>query len=155
MQAPALRDREGFDQHVCAYGSGEGNVHEIAHLAEAGRNIAKDDGPFSWVLMAARRARTSVVIGGGFVGLSCALSLQRIGRRVRLLDRVPTAHHGAASYGNAGTMAVYANVPVNSPSLLRKLPSCCIGELGLGSGFGLGLGLGLGLADECEWVLPN
>ena len=68
-------------------------------------------------------ARTSLVIGGGFVGLSTALHLQRLGRRVLLLDRhAISSATAAASYGNAGTMAVYANVPVNSPSVLRNLP---------------------------------
>ena len=62
------------------------------------------------------------VVGGGFVGLSCALHLQRLGRRVLLLDRAAVPHAGSASHGNAGTMAVYANVPVNSPDVLRNLP---------------------------------
>ena len=69
------------------------------------------------------RARKSVVVGGGFVGLSSALHLQKIGRSVTLVDRANAGSAAAASYGNAGTMAAYACVPVNSPSLLRKLPS--------------------------------
>jgi glycine/D-amino acid oxidase-like deaminating enzyme len=68
-------------------------------------------------------ARKTVVIGGGFVGLSSALHLQRIGRQVTLVDSGKVGSAVAASYGNAGTMAAYANVPVNSPGLLRKLPS--------------------------------
>ena len=67
-------------------------------------------------------AKSAVVIGGGFVGLSCALHLQRIGRRVVLVDRGSVGGAQSASYGNAGTMACYANVPTNSPSLFRKLP---------------------------------
>lgn len=66
--------------------------------------------------------RHCVVVGGGFVGLASALHLQRLGRRVTLVDRTHISSAAAASYGNAGTMAEYANVPVNSPSLLRKLP---------------------------------
>ena len=68
-------------------------------------------------------SRCTVVIGGGFVGLASALHLQRIGRRVILVDRAAIGRASAASYGNAGTMATYACLPVNSPSLLRKLPS--------------------------------
>ena len=68
-------------------------------------------------------SKKSLVIGGGFVGLSSALHLQRIGRQVTLVERTSISSAAAASYGNAGTMAAYANVPVNSPSLLRKLPS--------------------------------
>ena len=86
------------------------------------------------VLVDARRLTTmrvpkkSVVIGGGFVGLASALHLQRIGRQVTLVERGPIGGAAAASYGNAGTMATYANVPVNSPSLLRKLPSLLLDE---------------------------
>ena len=73
-------------------------------------------------------ARRSVVVGGGFVGLASALHLQRIGRRVTLVDRAPVGSAAAASYGNAGTMAAYANVPVNSPTLLPKLPGLLLDE---------------------------
>ena len=69
------------------------------------------------------QARKSVVIGGGFVGLASALHLQRLGRQVTLVEAASLGSSAAASYGNAGTMAIYANVPVNSPSVLRKLPS--------------------------------
>ena len=74
-------------------------------------------------------ARHSVVIGGGFVGLSTALHLQAIGRRVTLVESSSEIGGGAScSYGNAGTMAVYANVPINSPSLFRKLPKLLLGD---------------------------
>ena len=58
----------------------------------------------------------AVVVGGGFVGLSAALALQRAGAgHVRLLERAPGDPRRAASHGNAGTFAPYANVPVNAP----------------------------------------
>jgi D-amino-acid dehydrogenase len=69
-----------------------------------------------------QRARSSLVIGGGFVGLSCALHLQRVGHRVTLLDKHTIGGPNSTSSGNSGTMAVYANVPINSPNLLLKLP---------------------------------
>ena len=75
-------------------------------------------------------SRTSVVIGGGFVGLASALHLQRAGRRVMLVDRAAIGGAAAASYGNAGTMAAYAAVPVNSPAVLRNLPSMLLDETG-------------------------
>lgn len=57
------------------------------------------------------------------MGLSTALHLQRMGRRVTVVDSSPRIGGTAsASYGNAGTMAFYANVPVNSPSLFQRLP---------------------------------
>ena len=69
-------------------------------------------------------SRKSIVVGGGFVGLASALHLQRVGRQVTIIEASKNiGGAAAASYGNAGTMAAYANVPVNSPSLFRKLPS--------------------------------
>ena len=68
-------------------------------------------------------AKSSVVIGGGFVGLSCALHLQRVGRRVTLLDRFGAGAATSASYGNAGTMACYANVPTNNRGNGRRRDS--------------------------------
>ena len=76
------------------------------------------------------QARKSVVLGGGFVGLASALHLQRLGRQVTLVDPMKPGSAAAASYGNAGTMARYANVPVNSPSVLRKLPSMLFDQTG-------------------------
>jgi len=72
------------------------------------------------------RHRHSIVVGGGFVGLSAALHLQKIGRTVTLLESAPSiGTSGSCSYGNAGTMAMYANVPVNdsAPSLLQTFPT--------------------------------
>ena len=43
---------------------------------------------------------TALVIGGGIVGLACALQLQRLGLRTTLLEA--KAQPAAASYGNAG-----------------------------------------------------
>ena len=93
-------------------------------------------------------SKSSVVVGGGFVGLSCALHLQRIGRRVTLLDRFGVGHASAASFGNAGTMARYANVPTNSPGLLRRLP----GLLSDGDG-PLSVAWGAHLARMAPWSL--
>lgn len=76
------------------------------------------------------QARKSVVVGGGFVGLASALHLQRLGRQVTLVDPTKPGSAAAASYGNAGTMATYANVPVNSPSVLCKLPSMLFDQTG-------------------------
>ena len=80
------------------------------------------------------RQKHSLIVGGGYVGLSTALHLQRIGRRVTLIDS--SAQIGGAascSYGNAGTMAVYANVPINSPSLFRTLPKYFLRNFSLDS----------------------
>ena len=60
------------------------------------------------------------VIGAGFVGLSTAYWLMRDGHQVTLVD--PAGVAGGASFGNAGTFANYACIPVNNPTVFRDLP---------------------------------
>lgn len=60
------------------------------------------------------------VIGAGFVGLSAAYWLTRDGHQVTLYD--PAGAAGGASFGNAGTFANYACIPVNNPTVFRDLP---------------------------------
>ncbi|MFB9148274.1 NAD(P)/FAD-dependent oxidoreductase [Roseovarius ramblicola] len=60
--------------------------------------------------------RTIVVIGAGICGLSSAIWLRRAGHAVTLVDR---DYPGAgASQGNAGLLAQWAIVPVNTPDLI-------------------------------------
>ena len=60
--------------------------------------------------------RTVIVIGAGICGLASAIWLNRAGHRVTLIDR---DHPGAgASHGNAGLLAQWGIVPVNTPGLL-------------------------------------
>ena len=61
------------------------------------------------------------VIGAGVVGLAVAQRLQAAGREVVLID--PADPGSGASYGNAGTIADYAVMPVGTPDVLRNLPS--------------------------------
>ncbi len=61
------------------------------------------------------------VIGAGVVGMTIALRLAREGREVAVIDPEPPG--SGASYGNAGTIADYAVMPVGSPDVLRNLPS--------------------------------
>ena len=60
------------------------------------------------------------VVGAGVVGLAIAEALVSEGREVLLLD--PNAPGSGASYGNAGTIADYAVVPVGTPQVLWGLP---------------------------------
>jgi D-amino-acid dehydrogenase len=61
-------------------------------------------------------SRNIVVIGAGICGLSAAIWLRRGGHAVTLLDR---DHPGAgASFGNAGLLAQWGIVPVNTPDLI-------------------------------------
>ncbi|MEL7543183.1 MAG: FAD-binding oxidoreductase [Pseudomonadota bacterium] len=61
-----------------------------------------------------------MIAGAGIVGVSCALWCQRAGLNVTLADQSPPG--SGASFGNAGTIATYGCVPVNSPALFRSLP---------------------------------
>ena len=66
------------------------------------------------------------IIGAGVVGLAIAESLTSEGREVVLIDPNPPGDvisQNAASYGNAGTIADYAVLPVGTPDVLRNLPS--------------------------------
>jgi D-hydroxyproline dehydrogenase len=60
------------------------------------------------------------VIGAGVIGLTVALRLAGQGRHVALIDPAPPG--SGASYGNAGTVADYAVMPVGTPDVLRDLP---------------------------------
>ncbi|HLS69569.1 MAG TPA: FAD-dependent oxidoreductase [Kiloniellales bacterium] len=57
------------------------------------------------------------IIGAGFLGLSSAYWLRRDGHQVTLFD--PRGAAGGASFGNAGTFATYACIPVNNPGVFR------------------------------------
>lgn len=61
------------------------------------------------------------VIGAGVVGLTIAQRLLTEGCEVVLCDPAPPG--SGASYGNAGTIADYAVMPVGTPEVLRNLPS--------------------------------
>ena len=69
--------------------------------------------------------RTDItVLGGGVIGLSIALRLLNAGREVVLID--PEEPGTGTSFGNAGTIAEYAVLPVGSPEIIRQLPSLCL-----------------------------
>ena len=61
------------------------------------------------------------VIGAGVVGMASALRLAAEGREVVMID--PAEPGSGASYGNAGTVADYAVMPVGTPDVLKNLPS--------------------------------
>ena len=61
------------------------------------------------------------VVGAGIVGICNAFFLQKSGFDVTVFDK--EAPGSMTSYGHACTFADYANVPVNSPSLFKQIPS--------------------------------
>ena len=72
--------------------------------------------------MTLTRLETEIaVVGAGVVGLAIAHRLARAGHEVLLIDPEPPG--SGASYGNAGTIADYAVMPVGTPEVLRALPT--------------------------------
>lgn len=69
-----------------------------------------------------------VVVGGGIVGLSIAITLQAEGVSVTLLDQATVG--SGASHGNAGHIATEQVFPVAEPSVLKHLPSMLFDPLG-------------------------
>ncbi|OWK19758.1 hypothetical protein AJ88_39540 [Mesorhizobium amorphae CCBAU 01583] len=70
--------------------------------------------------MAASETVEIAIVGAGVVGLATALRLAGEGREVLLID--PNEPGSGASFGNAGTIAEYACMPVGNPGVLRALP---------------------------------
>ncbi|MER9891796.1 FAD-binding oxidoreductase [Mesorhizobium sp. M0119] len=70
--------------------------------------------------MAASETVEIAIVGAGVVGLATALRVAVEGREVLLID--PNEPGSGASFGNAGTIAEYACMPVGNPAVLRALP---------------------------------
>jgi D-hydroxyproline dehydrogenase len=93
--------------------------------------------------------RTEIaVIGGGVIGLACALRLAEGGYEPVLIE--PAAPGSGASHGNAGTIADYAVMPVGTPSVLRSLPSLLLDR---NSPLAIRRSAILGLAPWLIWFL--
>lgn len=58
-----------------------------------------------------------IVIGAGINGVSTAIWLRRAGHEVTLLDK--DGPGAGASFGNAGLLAQWAIIPVNTPGLMK------------------------------------
>jgi D-hydroxyproline dehydrogenase len=69
----------------------------------------------------AHPVHSAIVIGGGIVGLACALQLQRRGIRTLVVE--PEVATRAASWGNAGHLAIEQVEPLASRRTLRSFPS--------------------------------
>src|SRR3954470_11403216 len=66
----------------------------------------------------------AVVVGGGVVGVSTALHLQRSGRQVALVER-NTPGSGASGH-NGGVINVGECVPTGTPGTLRSIPQLAL-----------------------------
>lgn len=60
------------------------------------------------------------VIGGGVVGMSCALALQADGHEVSVIEPGPVGE--GASWASCGCIAVGEVVPLSQPGMLMKVP---------------------------------
>lgn len=72
--------------------------------------------------------RHIVVIGGGIIGVSCALHLQAAGHDVTLIDAQDPGE--GASKGNAGVLAIDSCLPLGAPDLIWKVPGMLLDPLG-------------------------
>ncbi len=68
------------------------------------------------------------IIGAGIVGVSCAIHLQRLGKKVMLIDREGPGE--GTSYGNAGVLACCSIVPVVTPGIMLKAPKMLFSQDG-------------------------
>lgn len=71
---------------------------------------------------------TAVVVGGGIVGVCCALYLQREGYRVTLID--PAAAGDSTAKWSCGQMAVSEVIPLSKPGILKKIPGWLLDQKG-------------------------
>ena len=68
------------------------------------------------------------VIGGGVVGASCALFLQRDGHKVTLID--PAEPGTKTSYGNACSISASAVLPTATPGIIKQVPAMLMDPAG-------------------------
>ncbi len=85
--------------------------------------------------------KTIGIVGGGVVGLSCAVALLDRGHDVSVFER--DADYNAASWGNAGHIAVEQVEPLASPSAVRSVPKRL---------FSAGGALGLPVSMAAHWL---
>ena len=68
------------------------------------------------------------VVGAGIVGICTAYFLQKTGFSTTIIDKEDPGT--MTSFGHACTFADYANIPVNSPSLFKDIPSMLVNKDG-------------------------
>ena len=79
-----------------------------------------------------------IVVGAGIVGMSTALWAQKEGLKTLLCDANPPG--SGTTYGSACTIATYACIPVNHPSIFSSLPYLLSSQdspLSFNMGFGI------------------
>ncbi|HEY2347072.1 MAG TPA: FAD-dependent oxidoreductase [Xanthomonadaceae bacterium] len=59
-----------------------------------------------------------LIVGGGVIGLACALELQRAGRQVRIVEQQRVG--SGSSHGNCGTLTPSHAAPLAAPGVIAK-----------------------------------
>ncbi|WP_160109441.1 NAD(P)/FAD-dependent oxidoreductase [Pseudomonas izuensis] len=84
--------------------------------------------PLQSVAQAPVLLEKAVVVGGGIVGVCCALYLQREGYAVTLID--PAAAGDSTAKWSCGQMAVGEVIPLSKPGILKKIPGWLLDQKG-------------------------
>jgi D-amino-acid dehydrogenase len=74
------------------------------------------------------KKQKSVVIGGGIVGVCCALYLQKEGHQVWLID--PASAGDSTAKWSCGQMAVSEIIPLSKPGILKRIPGWLLDQTG-------------------------
>ncbi|ENZ7197741.1 NAD(P)/FAD-dependent oxidoreductase [Klebsiella variicola] len=74
------------------------------------------------------KQQQSVVIGGGIVGVCCALYLQKEGHQVWLID--PAAAGDSTAKWSCGQMAISEVIPLSRPGILKRIPGWLLDQKG-------------------------
>ena len=73
-------------------------------------------------------SRPTVVIGGGIVGICCALYLQKEGHAVTLIE--PAAPGDSTAKWSCGQIAVSEIIPQSKPDIIKKVPGWLLDQKG-------------------------
>lgn len=76
----------------------------------------------------ARQEADVIVIGGGIVGVCCALQVQRTGRSVTIIE--PALPGSSTVKWSCGQFAVSEIVPLSKPGILRRVPGWMLDRRG-------------------------
>lgn len=79
-------------------------------------------------MSAKRQTEATLVVGGGVVGICCALALQREGRDVVVVDRLEPGMGTAIA--SCGHIAVSEVLPLSKPGILRRIPGWLLDPAG-------------------------
>jgi len=101
---------------------------KLYNLARPGRRHARTFPHWLPEAEALKESNRTLVLGGGIIGLCCALALQKNGHKVTIID--PEAPGSQTSFGNAGGIAVTEVVPLSLPGTLRNTPKWLLDPAG-------------------------